>query len=68
MSIALKVRLLDLVQVFSRFDKNKDGVLDVQDLKVITKQAGIKLTEQELHEMLKAAGKNSKLYYRFDVF
>lgn len=49
----------DLVQVFSRFDKNKDGVLDVQDLKVITKQAGIKLTEQELHEMLKAAGKNN---------
>ncbi|KRX07131.1 hypothetical protein PPERSA_09345 [Pseudocohnilembus persalinus] len=55
-----------LLDAFSVFDKNKDGMCVTQELQAVLKQLGEKLTESECEEFIKLADPNDNKQFRYD--
>ena len=50
----------DLKKAFSLFDYDKDGVISINDMKIVLKSLGHRFTEEQLEDLIKKIDRNGK--------
>ena len=57
-----------LVEAFKVFDRDGNGLISQQELKMVMKQIGENLTESEIAEIIKAGDKDNDGFLNYDEF
>ena len=58
----------DLREAFKIFDRDKDGLIDLKELKTVATMLGSMLTKEEVEEFMREADVVSKIYYFWLIF
>ncbi|VDL64362.1 unnamed protein product [Hymenolepis diminuta] len=61
-------RILEFFETFSLFDKNRDGLITVDELRSVMKSLGRNLSQEELKEMIKEGDANGSGAIAFEEF
>ena len=51
---------VDFTKAFSLFDYDKDGVISIDDMRIVLKSLGHKISDEELDELIKSIDRNGK--------
>ena len=54
--------LADFTKAFSLFDYDKDGVISNDDMRIVLKSLGHKITDQDLDELIKSIDRNGNCF------
>ena len=58
----------DLTKAFSLFDYDKDGVISNDDMCIVLKSLGHKITDHELDELIKSIDSNGIYFYYLHIY
>ena len=61
--------ILDFTKAFSLFDYDKDGIISNDDMRIVLKSLGHKISDHDLDELIKSIDRNGKyfLFLRFHL-
>ena len=54
---------VDFTKAFSLFDYDKDGVISIDDMRIVLKSLGHKISDEELDELIKSIDRNGKFIF-----
>ena len=59
----LLLSFVDFTKAFSLFDYDKDGVISIDDMRIVLKSLGHKISDEELDELIKSIDRNGKFAF-----